>query len=103
MSRDRDPQQRIWLSLGHGGKTAPKTTWRWWKKPNSEREWIISAPNGLAEFEQRGNTVFYKGVQVVTAKTQWLATWGAVGYFYAEVAPVSLPPPLCTTHVRGAE
>lgn len=93
MSRDRDAQQRLWLSLGYGSKGSPKTTWRYWSKPNSKREWIIRAPNDLAEFEQRHRTIFYRGVEVLTAKTQWLATWGAVAHFYEKVIPtVPLPP-----------
>jgi hypothetical protein len=35
VSMDRDPHQRLWLSLGYGGKTASIATWRYWKKATS--------------------------------------------------------------------
>jgi|JI9StandDraft_2_1071091.scaffolds.fasta_scaffold35131_2 hypothetical protein len=92
MSRDSDPNQRKWLSLGYGGKNAPATTWRYWKKPNQTRQWVISAPNDLAEFEQHDRTVFHEGVAIHTAKTQWLATWAALAYFYGQLLP-NLPAP----------
>jgi hypothetical protein len=100
MSRDSDPHQRKWLSLGYGGKTAPKTTWRYWEKPGARTgtpsTWIISAPNGLAEFEQRGKSVFYQGAEILAEPTQWLATWSALGYFYAKILPELPAPPLST-------
>jgi hypothetical protein len=92
MSRDLDPDQRRWLSLGYGGKTAPTSTWRYWKKPRQDRQWVIAAPNHLAEFEQHGTTVYYNGVVIVTAQTQWQATWGALAYFYGKLLQ-ELPPP----------
>ena len=36
MRRDRDAQQRLWLSLGYGGKGSPKTIWRYWSKPRAQ-------------------------------------------------------------------
>jgi len=94
MSKDADPQQRLWLAFGYGGKRASEKTWRYWAKPDSKSEWIISAPNGYAEFEQKGRTVFYKGKEILTAETQWRATWGALAHFYEKVAPALPPPPL---------
>lgn len=93
MSRDRDGHQRRWKSLGYGGKTAKRTTWRYW--PEKERQrWFISAPNGLAEFEQHDKTVFYGGKKIITADTQWSATWQALAYFYRDVLPTLPPPPM---------
>lgn len=94
MSKDRDPNQRLWLSLGYGGKTAPETTWRYWKKAKQDKQWIIAAPNSLAVFEQHDNTVFHEGEVIATAATQWLATWSALAYFYRELVPKLPPPPL---------
>jgi hypothetical protein len=93
MSRDADSQQRLWLSLGYGGKTAPLHTWRYWKTSN-DREWIIAAPNGLAEFVLKDRIVFYKGQEVLAASTQWGATWRALAYFYENVIPTVKPPPM---------
>lgn len=93
MSRDGDAQQRLWLSLGYGGKQAPVTNWRYWKKPNETREWFISAPNDLAEFEQKHTAVYYKGEQILKEETQWLATWATLAYFYKEIVPKLKPPP----------
>lgn len=87
MSRDRDPQQRRWLSLGYGGKSAPSSTWRYWKQPKHEKQWFIAAPNDLAIFEQHDRSVLFNGRVVATGATQWHATWAALAYFYAEVVP----------------
>lgn len=94
MSRDRDPQQRLWLSLGYGGMTAPETTWRYWAKPGEKSVWEIAAPNNLALFLQRGRKVFYKDVEIISAKTQWEATWRALAYFYEKIIPTLTPPPI---------
>lgn len=94
MSRDGDAQHRLWLSLGYGGKKAPKTSWRYWARANTTREWIISAPNELAEFEQQHTSVFYKGEKIIEEKTQWLATWATLAYFYKSIVPKLRPPPL---------
>ena len=93
VSRDADPQQRLWLSLGYGGKNSSPGSWRYWKKPNAKREWIIAAPNGLAEFELHHRTVFYEGEELFTKPTQWRATWCALGYFYEHIIPTVTPPP----------
>ena len=94
MSKDADPHQRLWLFLGYGGKRAPKSTWRWWKKTGAERTWIISAPNALAEFEQRGTAIFYHGEKVYEGKTQWDATWNALAYFYKNITQTTPKPPV---------
>jgi len=92
MSQDTDAQQRLWLSLGYGGKRKPQPTWRYWEHPKSSKQWIISAPNELAEFEQRGKEVFYRGEKVATGHSQWAATWAAVAYFYDKIVPTLTPP-----------
>lgn len=94
MSRDADPQQRLWLALGYGGKTAPADRWRYWKKPDEERTWIIAAPNGLAEFLLVHHAVSYQGREVLVGRTQWDATWKALAYFYSDLVPTLKPPPL---------
>lgn len=94
MSKDQDAHQRLWLSLGYGGKTAPVTTWRYWKHPQEPQCWIIAAPNGLAEFVQRNRTVFYKDREILTAESQWQATWSALGFFYAKLVPILPKPPI---------
>lgn len=94
MSRDADSQQRLWLFLGHGGKTASPGIWRYWKKPGTDREWIIAAPHGLAEFEQRHHDVYFHGKKILSEKTQWDATWKALAYFYEHVVPAIEPLPL---------
>lgn len=90
MSTDADGHQRRWLALGYGGKTSSPETWRYWK--SGARAWTIAAPYGLAEFEQRHRTIFYRGQEVLAAATQWDATWKAIAYFYSDVVP-QLPPP----------
>jgi hypothetical protein len=100
MGMDRDAQQRLWLHLGYGGKKSEPTTWRYWKKPKSSKEWVIAAPHYLAEFEQHDKTVFYRGEPILTADTQWSATWRALAYFYEKVVPTLVPPPM-TDAVRG--
>lgn len=92
MSRDTDPQERLWQSFGYGHKSSAPTTWRYWEEPKGSKQWIISAPNDLVRFEQRDKTVFYKGEAIHTAETQWLATWRALAYFYDQVVP-TLPRP----------
>ena len=92
VSRDTDANQRLWESLGYGGKTSPPSTWRYWKQ--GDRHWVIAAPNDLALFEQRHRSVSYNGEVVVTGKTQWSATWGVVSYFYAHIIPTLQKPPL---------
>jgi hypothetical protein len=92
MSRDSDPQQRRWLSMGYGGKTSPGETWRYWK--TADQTWTIAAPLGLAEFELKHRTVFYMGRELFTEDTQWRAQWRALAYFYSEVLPGLRPPPL---------
>ena len=94
MSKDNDKHQRQWKSLGYGGKSDPDTVWRWWEKSRAEKVWIISAPNGLAEFEQRGRTVFLDGEELFTGRTQWDATWRALAYFYEKVIPTAPAPPM---------
>lgn len=96
MSRDVDGQQRLWLSLGYGGKNADPTTWRYWKEPKGSRQWVISAPNSLAQFAQRDKTVFYGGKAIFTADTQWSATWRSLAYFYEKVVPTLPEPPMDT-------
>lgn len=91
MSTDADGQQRRWLALGYGGKTSSLETWRYWKI--ADRTWTIVAPLGLAEFERRHRSIFYQGEEVLTAATQWEATWRAVGYFYSHVVPALPAPP----------
>lgn len=59
-----------------------------------EKTWVISAPNGLAEFVQKDKTVFYQGEQILTAKNQWLATWRTLAYFYENVVPKLKAPPM---------
>ena len=92
MSMDADGHQRRWLALGYGGKTSSPETWRYWK--GADRTWTIVAPHGLAEFEQRHRSIFYQGEEVLTAATQWEATWRAVGYFYSHVVPTLPAPPM---------
>ncbi len=93
MSRDADAQQRLWLSFGYGGKTKSQPAWRYWEKGNTEtRRWIISAPNDVAQFEQIDKTVYFQGRQILTAATQWAATWAALAYFYEKVVPTLTPP-----------
>lgn len=95
MSRDADGQKRRWLSLGYGGKKAEPSTWRYWEqRPRGSRQWVISAPNNLAEFEQHDKTVFYKGEAILTAETQWSATWRSLAYFYEHVVPTLAAPPM---------
>ena len=94
MSRDADAQQRLWLSFGYGGKRKPQPTWRYWEQSKGSGRWVISAPNEVAEFEQHGRTVFYRGEKILTASTQWAATWAALAYFYEKVVPSLQPPPL---------
>lgn len=94
MSRDQDGQQRRWLSLGYGGKTSAVNTWRYWPVSNEKSNWVISAPDNLAEFEQRGKVVFYKGEKILEGSTQWRATWAALGHFYSEILPNLPVPPL---------
>lgn len=94
MSRDTDSQQRLWNSLGYGGKNSEPTTWRYWKGAKDSRSWVISAPNNLAQFEQHDKTVFYMGKAIVTAVTQWSATWRSLAYFYEEIVPTLTAPPL---------
>jgi len=94
VSKDADPQQRLWLSLGYGGKTASPETWRYWPKPGATREWIIAAPNGLAEFELRHHDVYLGGTKLLTGETQWKATWMALAYFYEHIIPTVKPPPI---------
>ena len=95
MSRDADGQQRLWLSLGYAGKKGNKDNWRYWEKqPKGSRQWVISSPNSHVEFEQHDKTVFFRGKQILTAKTQWAATWRALAYFYEEVVPTLPEPPM---------
>ena len=94
MSRDEDANQRLWKSLGYGGKRSEPTTWRYWKKPNEVHIWTIAAPNDLAKFEQRDKTVFYNGEVIITAETQWSATWKALAYFYDKIVPTVPKPPM---------
>lgn len=94
MSKDTDAQQRLWLSLGYGGKKAPETTWRYWPKPGEKSTWIIAAPNGLATFEQRGKEIFLDGKNILCERTPWLATWGALAYFYKNIVPTVPAPQL---------
>jgi hypothetical protein len=94
MSRDRDPEQRRWLSLGYGGSKASSSTWRYWKKAGVRGVWIIAAPNDLARFEQRDCDVFYEGDRVVSATTQWDATWQTLAYFYGHLIRKTPAPPL---------
>jgi hypothetical protein len=82
------------LSLGYGGKTAPKTTWRYWKKAKDKDVWVIAAPNGLAEFEQRDREVFLNGERLLSGATQWQATWAALAYFYGKIIVKCPVPPL---------
>ncbi|MBT2304034.1 hypothetical protein J7E70_26710 [Variovorax paradoxus] len=98
MSLDADAQQRRWLSLGHGGKTSSPMNWCYWKI--AARHWTIRASHGLAEYEQRHRTILYQGREVVTADTQWRATWCALAHLYSDVLPGLAPPPLSdvTTH-----
>jgi len=92
MSRDADSQQRLWLSLGYGGKSGPAASWRYWKATGEERTWIIAAPNGLAEFRQVDRTVYLGDRELLTAMTQWEATWRAVAYFYSDLVPTLIAP-----------
>jgi hypothetical protein len=94
MSKDKDPQQRLWLSLGYGGKRASTVTWRYWAKRGEKGTWIIAAPNDLAKFEQRGREVFLNSKQILSGRTQWHATWAALAYFYSDVVPTIEPPRL---------
>ncbi|RYD80537.1 MAG: hypothetical protein EOP84_11930 [Verrucomicrobiaceae bacterium] len=94
MSRDRDPQQRLWLALGHGGKGAGADRWRYWKKPDAERTWVIAAPNNRAEFLLVHHAVSYQGRELFVGRTQWDATWKTLAYFYSDVVPKLEPPPL---------
>ena len=94
MSLDTDAQQRLWLSLGYGGKTKPQPTWRYWEDPKGSKRWVISAPNELAEFEQLDKTIRYRGEVVAAGDTQWAATWAALAYFYEKIIPTLDPPPL---------
>ncbi len=94
MSRDADAQQRLWLSFGYGGKRKPQPTWRYWKQSTGASRWIISAPNAVAQFEQEGRTVYYRGEKIITAPTQWAATWATLAYFYEKVVPSLQPPPM---------
>ena len=96
MSRDRDAQKRLWLSLGYGGKTAPTSTRRYWAKPREKSAWIIAAPNDIARFEQRERKVYYGNVEIISAETQWEATWRTLAYFYERVIPTVTPPTLAT-------
>lgn len=74
-------------------RSCPPTTWRYWRKRDETSTWIVAAPNGLAEFEQKGTSVFYEGARDLRARTQWHATWGTPAYFYAEVIhKVPVPP-----------
>jgi hypothetical protein len=57
-------------------------------------EWIIAAPNGHAEFEQRQRDVYFRGEKIRSGKTQWSATWMALAYFYEHVIPTIKPPPI---------
>ncbi len=92
MSRDTDTNERLWKSLGYGRKTSSPGNWRYWQ--HADGHWVIAAPYGAAEFEQRGASVAYRGKVVVRAKTQWATTWLALAYFYAEVVPTLPKPPL---------
>jgi len=92
MSRDTDANQRLWISLGYGGKTAPKTVWRYWK--HRDGHWVIASPNDLAHFEQHGRTIKYNGEVVIEAKTQWSATWLALAYFYSQIVQTLPKPPI---------
>ncbi|CAN7776289.1 hypothetical protein LJR084_007905 [Variovorax sp. LjRoot84] len=85
MSVERDGHLRRWLAFGYGGKTSSPGTWRYWK--TAERTWTIAFLHGLAEFERRHRSIFYQGEEILTAATQWDATWKAVGYFYSHVVP----------------
>lgn len=101
MSKDKDAEQRLWLSLGYGGKRADPRTWRYWKKPGGAKQWVIAAPNDLAEFEQHDKTVFYQGKQILEAATQWSATWRTLAYFYEHVIPpLTLDGPHCLPRLR---
>jgi hypothetical protein len=82
MSRDADAQQRLWLPFGYGGKRADQRVWRYWKRAEKARTWIIAAPNGTAEFKQVDRTVYYQGEAILTGRTQWAATWRAIAHFY---------------------
>lgn len=92
MSRDTDANERLWKHLGYGRRTSSPDTWRYWEI--SKGIWTISAPKGLAEFEQRGSTVYYKGEVVVDAKTQWSGTWEALAFFYREIVQTLPKPPI---------
>jgi hypothetical protein len=92
MSRDSDGQQRLWLSLGYGGKTAKKPTWRYWQL--GPKHWVISAPNELAKFDLRDRTLFHDDRPIHTAATQWAATWYALAYFYEKLIPTVQVPPM---------
>ena len=92
MSMDADGHQRRWLALGFGGKSSSPATWRYWK--TADRTWAIVAPQGLAEFEQWHRSILYQGEEVLTAATQWEATWRAVGFFYSHVVPTLPAPPM---------
>ena len=94
MTGDHEAQQRIWKSLGFGGRHTQPTTWRYWAKPSAKRVWVISAPSDMVRFEQQGRTIHHEGRQILTAKTRWLATWKALAHFYAEIAPRLQVPPM---------
>lgn len=98
MSRDTDMQQRLWKSLGYGGKTAKQPTWRYWEV--GPKHWVISAPNELAQFDLRDKALAHEGRVIHTAKTQWSATWNALAYFYENVVPTLAVPALIPRDFR---
>lgn len=92
MSMDADGHQRRWLALGNDGKTSSPKPGATGKPPTGRGP---SSPlTVFAEFEQRHRSIFYQGEEVLTAATQWEATWRAVGYFYSHVVPTLPAPPM---------
>ncbi len=88
---DADGHQGRWLAWVWRQNITPET-WRYWKI--ADRTWTIVAPHGLAEFEQRHQKASSVRAKVLTAATQWEATWRAVGYFYSHVVPTLPAPPM---------
>lgn len=87
-SRDAQPDQRMWINLGYGGKTTSEETWRYWPQSGAG-PWTIAAPLGAAVYTQENLRLYHDGQLVYEAREgegQWDVTWQALAHFYGVLA-----------------
>lgn len=95
-SRNTDPNERRWKALGFGHKTSDCTTWRYWSEAAGKGPWRIAAPHNMAEYRLVDRRLFLDEEFILEGKTQWDATWAALGHFYSRIVPNLPPPPILT-------